>query len=147
MNAEAALKNFRSALRALLPMMERADVPWRRPDAYDEWDSVATALFKSLVEGPLCWSLAEEAQSDFKLAEYDLLSDDYAKVSTLEIKHSSLGLGRWVFNALSTVAEPFDSIEVVQLSTEGTRVSKQLAVVSIEEASISLRLSGGPEAR
>lgn len=139
---DAVLANFREALRAVVPMMEGAGIPWKRPDAYDEWDSVATALFESLVVSVLRESLSENDWHDFKIPDYDLLLDSYRGMSTLEVEHSSLGAGRWVFHAFGTKETPFDSVEVRGVSIEGIPLDENLAQCPVERARFSLRLEG-----
>ncbi len=52
--------NFRNACRAILPMLDRASVPWVDPGQYDGWDRVAEALFESLVLEPCHFQAAHE---------------------------------------------------------------------------------------
>ena len=109
--------NFRAALRAVIPMVEKAGVPWKRPDAYDEWDSVATALFESLVVAALRWSLPEDEQEDFELPEYDLLRSSYQGLSAVEV----------------------ETVEVRHLSADGEPIGDVLRECPVEGVQFSLR--------
>ena len=53
--------NFADACRALVPTMDRAGVPWRDGEQYDNWDRVAEALFESLVAEPCAFQAVREA--------------------------------------------------------------------------------------
>ena len=59
MTVTSVLLNFRDSLRVLLPMVERVDIPWRRGDAYDEWDAITSVLFNKLVQEVLRWHLPD----------------------------------------------------------------------------------------
>jgi hypothetical protein len=37
------------ALRALVPIVEKAQMPWREPNNYDDWDLIASAMLRSIV--------------------------------------------------------------------------------------------------
>ncbi len=141
MSTGEVVMNFREALRGLVPVMQKAGIPWKRPDAYDEWDSVATALFESLVVAVLSWSLSDEEREDFRVPEYDVLLESYRGLSTLEVKHAALlGSGRWVFHAFGTKDTPFDSVEVRGVSAAGVPTDEGLVLCPLEGAQFSLRL-------
>ena len=142
MTIDSVLLNFRVALVALIPMVERAGILWRRPDAYDDWDTIASTLFEKLVTEVLRWSLPENAQNAFRLPSYDLLLPHYAGVSTLEVVHRSLPPGRWLFHAFGTDTEPFDVVEVRSLSADGQPLSEELVICPVDGARYCLRLDG-----
>ena len=66
MTIASVLLNFRTALLAIVPAVERAGISWKRPDAYDEWDAIATTVFDKLVIEVLRWSLPEEERESFR---------------------------------------------------------------------------------
>jgi hypothetical protein len=42
-------QNFRFALQSLVPAFDRASIPWRDEEQYDDFDDIARAVFKSFV--------------------------------------------------------------------------------------------------
>lgn len=66
---------FRKALRAVVPVAEEIGIPWREPDAYDDWDAVANGLY----EGFLLHGIREskEYNNTLPLAPYGVRRDDY----------------------------------------------------------------------
>lgn len=140
MTVTSVVLNFRAALLALVPMVERVGIPWKRPDAYDEWDAIASVLFEKLVVEMLRWSLPEYDQEDFQLPAYDLLLPTYANMGTLEVAHPSLRPGRWLFHAFGTDGEPFDLVEVRSVSVDGAPLSEELKVCPIDGAVFRLRI-------
>lgn len=140
MRVTDVLLNFRSALVAVVPAFERVNIPWRRPDAYDNWDAVASELFQSLVVNVFQWSLVDEEEGVMRLPAYDLLLDAYADLSTIDVVHRALMPGRWAFHAFGTKVDPFDVVEVRHLSEKGTPLSGELETCPVEGAQFALRL-------
>ena len=46
---EGLVTVFRKGLQALTGVFEEVRLPWKEPDAYDEWDNVAQALYYATV--------------------------------------------------------------------------------------------------
>jgi hypothetical protein len=133
--------NFRAALLGVIPAFEKANIPWRRPDAYDEWDSVASALFETLVSSVLTSRVPETMRESFQLPQYDLLLPGYAALSTIEVLTPQLPRGpRYIFHALGTNTEPLDSLEVRRLSANGEPDGVALEIVPLREVSLLLRV-------
>ncbi len=102
MTVTSVLLNFREGLFVLVPVLERISMAWKRPDAYDDWDTIAATLFDKLVVEVIRWSLPDGAREDFRLPTYDLLFPTYSSASTLEVGHPLLPPGRWLFHAFGT---------------------------------------------
>lgn len=136
-----AILNFRGALLALIPAFEKANLSWKRSDAYDEWDTVASALFDSLVASVLKWRLPAPLGESFRLCKYDLLLPLYGDVSTIEVASSRLPKEhRYIFHALGTGTEPLDSVEVRRVSVDGEPLGTNLEIVSLKGVSLQLRV-------
>ena len=140
MKVTSVLLNYRAALHALVPMVDRVGIPWKRPDAYDEWDTIASVVFENLVVKVLRWSLPESDHWQIKLPAYDLLLPTYADMSTIEVVHPSLRPGRWLFHAFDTESEPFDLVEVRPLAVDGSLLSEELNQCSINGAVFNFRI-------
>jgi hypothetical protein len=123
MNVDALIRNFRSALVAVIPAAEAVGIPWRREDAYDEWDGIATQLYESLVESRLCWALTESDREQFHLPPYDLLLTKYETTAVIEVTVPSV-TSRRVFHALGSSKEPFDICECRLVRPDGTVASE-----------------------
>jgi len=98
------MRIYQSALRALLPAIEEAQIPWREPDNYDDWDDIAAVLFRSIILNAIAYTV--EGHSYFPIADYGLVRDSYAKHSFL-IRESA-GEPLEVFVRLETETSPFD---------------------------------------
>ena len=44
---------FQACLLALIPQVEAVGLPWRDGEAYDDWDRIEEALFKSVISTPV----------------------------------------------------------------------------------------------
>lgn len=139
MKVSAAVMNFRDALAGLVPAFDRAGIPWKRPDAYDDWDAVASALFSALVQEVLRAELPEAFRDAFALAEYDLLLPNYRDKSTIELAHTDGRDGRRIFHAFGSDAAPFDTIEYCRVSDVGDLLSDTLERAPLGSVSLRLR--------
>lgn len=134
------LLNFRQALLAVVPTVEKVGTSWRRLDAYDEWDAIASALFNALVFEVLRWSQPERLKERFRLPDYDLLLQSYAGLCVLEVVHPALPSGHHIFHAFGTRKSPFDVVELRRVSETGEPYEQDLTVCPVEGANFRLRL-------
>ena len=144
MSVTEVLLNFRQALLAILPAIERVGIPWRRPDAYDEWDSIASALFESLVFQVLHFSLPDSFKEKFRIPDYDLFLPTYTGLSVLEVRHPALPCGRYLFHSFGTENCPFDVVELRRISDTGEPYDQNLTLCSVEGATFRLLLAPWP---
>jgi hypothetical protein len=64
------------ALVALVPIAEKARVPWRDGEAYDDWDAIAGCLYDNLVVRAISCA-KESAGLDMELPKYDITYPSY----------------------------------------------------------------------
>jgi hypothetical protein len=102
---------FRRALVALVPSMDAARIPWRPPNAYDDWEEIAACLYKNVVTRSISWSLPEPTRSAFRMDEYDpAATAPGVRAGALLVRHRSF-VQPLVFRRLQTTAAPFDTVE------------------------------------
>lgn len=135
--------NFRSALLAVLPMVEALRIPWKRGDAYDEWDDLASCMYEQLVGSLISALSASTSEEPVRLAAYDMMLRGYGGYATIDVQSDALGPGRWVFHAFCTEAEPFDAIEVREVSSDGAPCSEGLRTCALSGCRFSLTLPNG----
>lgn len=140
MKVNTIVLNFRSALLAIVPVFDRVGIAWKRPTAYDEWDTIASTLFQTLVVDVFGWSLRGTTEEDLRMPRYDLLLSSYAGLCVLEVIHPSLSEGRWLFHAFGTASEPFDLVEVRRLSDDGRPLSTSFETCPVSDARFGLRM-------
>lgn len=113
--------NFADACRALVLSMDRAAVPWRDGEQYDNWDRVADALFETLVTEPCAFQAVGEAGfPKLHIARHGFASDpSYNAWVAMEGDSAARVI------ALSSVSKPFDHVQCEEptgiVSLEGAR--------------------------
>jgi len=110
-SVDELVQTFRAALIALIPIADRAHMPWREPNNYDDWDSIAAAIYKSIVlrslEESLEWSGFDPIQ------KYDKRADRYSNSSFLTTKDDP---GACALVCLETKSSPFDTCLLARLN-------------------------------
>jgi hypothetical protein len=142
MRVTALIGNFRAGLIGLLPSVERVGIPWKRPDSYDDWDDMVTAIYNGLVVEPIRWGLPAIDSEAFRLVDYDMLLPSYAGVSVIEVLPPDPAGTLRVFHALGTSREPFDIVEWRSVSPEGIPQSETLRTSPVDGIELRLRLVG-----
>lgn len=142
MNVTALLQNFRTGIAGLVPCFERVGIPWRRPDAYDEWDAAVAAVFEALVVAPIRASLPQVDREAFALPAYDMMLDSYAGLSVIEVAPAAPDGDTLLFHALGTSAGLLDAAEVRRVDQHGLPRSGVLQTVPLDGTTWAVRLSG-----
>jgi hypothetical protein len=100
---DALLTCFREALGVLVPVVERVEMNWREPDAYDDWDHICEAIYRSIVVSSI--ENAEEIGPFLSIPEYDRRVSSYQRNSFICNSSSN---GKSAFICFETKALPFD---------------------------------------
>lgn len=138
MSVDEVVLNFRQALVAVVPFFRRAAIPWQRPDAYDEWDEVASALFRALVVEVLRVRPQAQADAELVLPSYDVLADDYSRVNVFVVENSAIPEGRCIFHGFATKSSVFDLVEVRRISEDGRPIGSDLQTCPVEGSAFRL---------
>ena len=105
------ISNFRAALMAMLPVLEKANIPWRNVGMYDDFDGIAESLFEWMVLHKLENNAIEQFDTVPELAKYGYIYKNYSKKSFIQViieKDETFDL--YVFNFISTKDTPFDTM-------------------------------------
>jgi hypothetical protein len=94
---------FSDAVRALLPIAERAHMAWREPDAYDDWDHICEAIYRSIVIRSI--EHADEIGKFMPILDYEWRSSSYEKNSFIG---DAKAKEREAFVCFETETSPFD---------------------------------------
>ncbi len=121
------LRCFQEALLALVPVADKVRIPWREPENYDNWDSIATALYNSIVIGSVDYAI--QFQGSLPISRYDIHVSTYGSESFigLESLRQSAALV-----CLETVERPFDTCLFARLDDNGLVVGN--LTVKFEDA-------------
>jgi hypothetical protein len=110
-----AVRIFREGLLALIPVVEKAKMPWADPHAYDDWDVIAQGLY----EGIVILLLAHSTQwHDFEeIPKFDHRISDYHDRSYIFL--TEVGEQK-PFICFHSVKAPFDTALVASLDKRAT---------------------------
>jgi hypothetical protein len=135
------LNVFRGALVALVPFADRAHIPWRDADAYDDWDAIAEALYRAFVETPV--NGTDEGSRAFPLPRYNHLHSSYADRSRLWVLDASGN--RYLFFGFSSKDEPFDVVRAIRFvpGTAAPLVPEIFVPLGNPEFELELVFAGG----
>jgi hypothetical protein len=98
--------NFAEGCRALVPSLDRASVPWRDGEQYDNWHRVEEALFQTLVTEPCAF----QAVGEDGLAKLRVVRHGFAPDPTCNAWISVHSDGAARVMGLSSVTNPFDHV-------------------------------------
>lgn len=125
------VRNFGEACRALVPSLDRAEIPWTDGRQYDNWDRIAEALFESLVLEPCCYEVWDvEPGRPLDVARYGFVPSSESAFVQLHLPEG----GRCRFMRLVSLERPFDHCEGV---AEG-----ESRVVALGQAELSFVVLG-----
>jgi hypothetical protein len=97
------IRLFGDAIRALVPIAERAHMAWKEPDAYDDWDQICEAIYRSIVIGSI--EFTEGIGTFLPVPDYDRRINSYEKNSFIGDMNSK---DEVAFVCFETKTAPFD---------------------------------------
>lgn len=105
---------FRDAIGALIPFAERMRMPWREPDAYDDWDGICLSLYKSFVI--MAVQNSKGVQGSQRIMGYNARRTSIKGMSFVGV---SIGTRKGVFLRLHTTNNPLDSCLIAEMDAHG----------------------------
>jgi hypothetical protein len=131
---DALVELFRAGLLSLLPIMERARLPWTGDGTSDAWDKVQEALYEAIINSCLEHIAAGD---DIKpLAPYGYVMAGYDGHSFLSARNLRLAGKSNAFFDLMNGAAPFDTAVFQELGSDlkpsGGRIIRTLAETDFE---------------
>jgi hypothetical protein len=116
---------FRDAMCALIPVAERAHMPWKEPYAYDDWDHMCRAIYRSIVIGSI--EHADEVGKFISMLDYDWRTNTYEMNSFIGEKNSD---GYSGFVCFETESLPFDRCLFVVLDSNLNVIGEKRAAMA-----------------
>lgn len=115
-NVNEIIEIFRESLNTIVPIFEKAKLEWKVGKAYDEWDNVCEALFKSIV----CCNLYNDSLLNYPIAEYGFTYSNYLELDYIELITNENR--KIVFLSFDNTNHPFNKINVVELDKNENRI-------------------------
>ena len=112
------MSDHQDQLATATPGLERARIPFRDGQAYDQWDAIAAALYRQLVVEPLSWAVRGRAGA-LQLPPYEFELANYTGMNSLRVTTtttSSLIEGESLaFSGFTSLTSTFDAVRLVRL--------------------------------
>jgi len=137
---------FRESLVGLLPVMERAHLPWQEEEAYDEWDRIAASLFEGIVVSTLQWGVDPGVFTELEVCAYDVVYPDYGKLSFMEcLSDLPEPDEHLLFHKFVTDEVPFDMIRCYQVNGCGHKLAPEPKIRPVADTRFAFCLRHSPE--
>lgn len=129
---------FRDSLVAVLPSVERAHIPWREGDEYDEWDEITQMLFRHIVVGTIEAALPEGQRRE--MPKYDFSYESYRDRNVILAGSVEDGHLHGVFHSFSTASPPFGLVRVQPVDEHFCALTPDLASLPYQAVEFNLGL-------
>jgi hypothetical protein len=118
--------------------MERARIRWREPDAYDDWDAIAEALFKNIVVRSIEWT-SPDAEA-LVVPRYNTVYEHYAAMSFIEVVTAGKRRPPYLlFHSFASTKTPFDTVKCRAIDTTGTVIGEAFVCLSVDRVRFQLQ--------
>ena len=114
--------NFKGALFSIIPWLEKSKIPFKEGESYDDWDSIAAVLFKTMIVDSIRFSDLSITNSQF--AEYDLHYKSYQGLNFLLCNTETETNNFQVFVSFN-VEDNFETINVCIVDKESLQVCSE----------------------
>lgn len=105
---------FRSSILSIIPSIQRAHIPWKNEQAYDDWDMISETLFHAIVVRSILYSLNMEIH----LPKYGFYYNNYKKFDYIIVQNNGKDKTQNVFVSFYTKVKPFDYVEVAVIDKD-----------------------------
>lgn len=133
---------FRDALIALIPSLERARIPWRDGEAYDDFDALAQAAYDTYVLNAFRFGLTTNEEV-IRVPPWDLHVTTYAESDWIEVVSNDVAERPLALVGFKTRDTPFDTVTAQPLTAAGECQGKPVHV-SFEFARFRFQWRQGP---
>jgi hypothetical protein len=125
LSVKELIEIFHESLTAIIPWVEKIGMPWKEGEAYDEWDNIADALFRGIIENYMF-----EEIGDYSLVCYDSYINNYSGLCYIKAYSKIYPDKKLVFVAFGTEAEPMDLVKLAVISDTGQFIEHQYTTMS-----------------
>jgi hypothetical protein len=140
------LEVFRSALRAVAPVLERAQIRHQEHLAYDDWDNIAQCLFANIVERSVASASQVVAGRQLQFPDYATLYTDYSQSALILVSDAAADVPRpMLFHSFVGREDIFDTAVGVEVESDMRTPKPDRREIPIERArfSVYIRTAAG----
>lgn len=139
----ALMNNFRDALLALLPQLQKANITWKQLEDIDIFDGVCESLFQMMVLPKIEAYMNKKHNFVPPLPKYGFFYKDYSKSSYIEVipERGEYSGEIYVFVYFKSVNSPFDYV-VCNIIDDKGNVLRRDVEISYDDAIFRFRFKG-----
>lgn len=127
---------LREALAALVPIVEKARLPWQDGHAYDDWDAIAMALYDNIVVRSL--KHATQGGRHLVLPQYDTLYPSYGAMDIISVERR--GVPEGVFIGFAGTNPEFSDVKWVPVAPSGQPTNAGIRLCRQQDCDFGLLL-------
>jgi len=138
-NVNELLSLMRDSLSVLAPVVEKAHIPWREKDAYDDWDAITAAIYENIVVRSILHAV--DIRKDLSMPKYGFVYPSYCAydVISVETLQESVKGGIAAFIGFSGQTSPVEYVKWLAISLSGEVLDKQIQFSKYDECKFLLR--------
>jgi len=107
------LLNFKGALSAVVPWLEKSKIPYYEGEAYDEWDTITSTLYETMVVNSIRYS--ECFEIDIPFAKYDFQYKNYQGLNFILCENPT-GLNELSIFVSFSVEDGFEMVKICKVN-------------------------------
>jgi hypothetical protein len=111
---------FRGALLSIIPWLEKARIKWKEGESYDDLDNIVKVLYENIV----CSSLVGEVLTEYSIAKYDIIYDDYSGIDYIKVNSKEHPDKNLSFISFQSEVAALDKIRVAVLNNADKVIGK-----------------------
>ena len=109
------LLNYKGALHSLIPWLEKSNIPFKEGDAYDEWDTITSTLFETIVINSINYS--NELMDKKPFPKYDFHYQDYDNLNFI-LCENPIGKNEFLAFVSFSVEDNFEMINICNVAKD-----------------------------
>jgi hypothetical protein len=128
------LLNYKGALQSIIPWLDKSNIPYKEGEAYDEWDTITSTIFETIVINSINYSDELTDKKDFP--KYDFQYQDYNNLNLI-LCENPIGKNEFlVFVSFSTV----DNFEMINtcIIAKDSLIVKSRSKIKLSDANFYL---------
>lgn len=137
-NVDELLSLMREAIEALVPVVEKAHIPWRDNVAYDDWDAIAAVIYENIVVRSIRHAVG--IRQDLALPKHDLVYPSYCDYDVISVETFGAPTeGIAAFIGFSSQTTPFEYVKWISITPSGEILDNQIKFSKYDECKFVLQ--------
>ena len=113
------LLNYRGALLSLIPWLTKSNIPYKEAEAYDDWDTITSTLYETLVINSINYS--DELMDKNPFPKYDFQYKDYKNLNFILCEYP-IGKNEFLVFVSFSTEDNFEMINTCNVAKDSLMV-------------------------